>query len=167
MIRYNSLLERSVFNQNRSHFIPFQQYAHGNQLILDGTFGVCSSHLLLFIAMGIDEHRKGFHWPFSYFWHLQETKQHMQAIIVRSSMSFSTHGNHIFPMAKPHSFIPLLQSPTLTPKSGGPFKMSGQLFGCCSVGFIFDNVGPIVARNWSQGRTPISGSSMYAEGHLS
>ena len=35
------------------------KYAHGNQLILDGTFGFCSSCLLLFIAMGIDEHRKG------------------------------------------------------------------------------------------------------------
>ena len=35
------------------------KYAHRNQLILDGTFGVCSSRLLLFIAMGIDEHRKG------------------------------------------------------------------------------------------------------------
>lgn len=35
------------------------KYAHGNQLILDGTFGVCSSRLLLFIAMGIDEEGKG------------------------------------------------------------------------------------------------------------
>ena len=30
------------------------QFAHHNQLILDGTFGVCSSRLLLFIAMGLD-----------------------------------------------------------------------------------------------------------------
>ena len=41
------------------------KYAHGNQLILDGTFGVCSSRLLLFIAMGIDEHRKGV--PLTFF----------------------------------------------------------------------------------------------------
>ena len=46
---------------------------------------------------------KRFHWPFSYFLHLQETKQHMQAIILRFSMSFSTRANHIFPMAEPHS----------------------------------------------------------------
>lgn len=35
------------------------KYAHGKQLILDGTFGVCSSRLLLFITMGIDEDGKG------------------------------------------------------------------------------------------------------------
>lgn len=32
---------------------------HGSQLILDGTFGVCSSRLLLWIAMGVDPQRKG------------------------------------------------------------------------------------------------------------
>lgn len=110
---------------------------------------------------------KGFHWPLSYFQPLQETKQHVQATIRRSFMSLFTHGNHIFPMAKPHFFIPLLQSPTLTPKSRGPFKMSGQLFGGCSVSFIFNNVGPIVTRNWSLGRILIFGDSMYVEGHLS
>ncbi|KAJ7501990.1 hypothetical protein B0H11DRAFT_1799451, partial [Mycena galericulata] len=35
------------------------KYVHHNQLILDGTFGVCSSRMLLFIAMGIDEEGKG------------------------------------------------------------------------------------------------------------
>jgi hypothetical protein len=35
------------------------KYAHNKQLILDGTFGVCSSRLLLFIAMGIDDAGKG------------------------------------------------------------------------------------------------------------
>ena len=35
------------------------RFAHQSQLILDGTFGVCSSRLLLFIAMGIDETGKG------------------------------------------------------------------------------------------------------------
>ncbi|KAE9389767.1 hypothetical protein BT96DRAFT_834462, partial [Gymnopus androsaceus JB14] len=35
------------------------KFAHKSQLILDGTFGVCSSRLLLFIAMAIDEDRKG------------------------------------------------------------------------------------------------------------
>ena len=33
--------------------------AHRKQIILDGTFGVCSSHMLLFIAMGVDEDGKG------------------------------------------------------------------------------------------------------------
>ncbi|KAF7978440.1 hypothetical protein HWV62_624 [Athelia sp. TMB] len=41
------------------------KYAHGSQLILDGTFGVCSSRLLLFIAMGIDEEGKGV--PIAFF----------------------------------------------------------------------------------------------------
>lgn len=35
------------------------KHAHNSQVILDGTFGVCSSHLLLFIAMGIDKEGKG------------------------------------------------------------------------------------------------------------
>lgn len=35
------------------------KYSHNSQVILDGTFGVCSSRLLLFIAMGIDEEGKG------------------------------------------------------------------------------------------------------------
>ena len=35
------------------------KYIHGKQIILNGTFGVCSSHMLLFIAMGVDEDGKG------------------------------------------------------------------------------------------------------------
>ncbi|KAJ6610917.1 hypothetical protein B0H10DRAFT_2224618 [Mycena sp. CBHHK59/15] len=35
------------------------KYGHENQIILDGTFGICDSRLLLFIVMVIDENRKG------------------------------------------------------------------------------------------------------------
>ncbi|KIJ41799.1 hypothetical protein M422DRAFT_255113 [Sphaerobolus stellatus SS14] len=35
------------------------KYAHGGQLILDGTFGICDSRLLLFIGMAIDEKQHG------------------------------------------------------------------------------------------------------------
>ncbi|KAJ3925474.1 MAG: hypothetical protein NXY57DRAFT_880635, partial [Lentinula lateritia] len=35
------------------------KYAHHSQLILDGTFGVCSAQLLLFIALAVDENNKG------------------------------------------------------------------------------------------------------------
>jgi len=41
------------------------EYAHGNQLILDGTFGVCDSRVLLFIALGTDKDRKGV--PLAFF----------------------------------------------------------------------------------------------------
>lgn len=41
------------------------KYAHHPQLILDGTFGVCSSRLLLFIAMAINEEGKGV--PITFF----------------------------------------------------------------------------------------------------
>lgn len=34
-------------------------YGHHSQIILDGTFGVCSTRLLLFIAMAVDENGKG------------------------------------------------------------------------------------------------------------
>lgn len=35
------------------------KYGHHGQIILDGTFGVCSSRMLLFIVMGIDNEGKG------------------------------------------------------------------------------------------------------------
>ncbi|HEV7738289.1 MAG TPA: hypothetical protein VGO47_13070 [Chlamydiales bacterium] len=41
------------------------QYAHDGQLILDGTFGISDTRLLLFIAMGIDEKGKGV--PLAFF----------------------------------------------------------------------------------------------------
>lgn len=36
-----------------------KKYVHHNQLIVDGTFGVCSRRILLFIAMGVDEDGRG------------------------------------------------------------------------------------------------------------
>ncbi|KIJ24411.1 hypothetical protein M422DRAFT_274829 [Sphaerobolus stellatus SS14] len=35
------------------------KYTHGDQLIMDSTFGICDRRLLLFIGMGIDEKGKG------------------------------------------------------------------------------------------------------------
>ncbi|KAJ7735193.1 hypothetical protein B0H16DRAFT_1731455 [Mycena metata] len=35
------------------------KYGHEDQIILDGTFGICDSRLLLFIVMVVDEDRKG------------------------------------------------------------------------------------------------------------
>ncbi|KAI0764222.1 hypothetical protein BD413DRAFT_433493, partial [Trametes elegans] len=35
------------------------KYCHRRQLILDGTFGLCDSRLLLWIAMGVDENNSG------------------------------------------------------------------------------------------------------------
>ncbi|KAJ7769549.1 hypothetical protein DFH07DRAFT_735996, partial [Mycena maculata] len=35
------------------------KYGHENQIIIDGTFGICNSLVLLFIVMVIDENRKG------------------------------------------------------------------------------------------------------------
>ncbi|KAJ6565954.1 hypothetical protein DFH09DRAFT_1314736 [Mycena vulgaris] len=35
------------------------KYGHDSQIILDGTFGVCDSRVLLFIVMAVDENRKG------------------------------------------------------------------------------------------------------------
>ncbi|TCD66588.1 hypothetical protein EIP91_001145 [Steccherinum ochraceum] len=36
------------------------KYVHGKQLALDGTFGLCTSRLLVFIALGVDEKNRGF-----------------------------------------------------------------------------------------------------------
>jgi len=41
------------------------RYAHHGQVVLDGTFGVCSSRMLLFIALAIDEEGKGV--PIAFF----------------------------------------------------------------------------------------------------
>jgi hypothetical protein len=41
------------------------KYSHQQQLILDGTFGICDHRLLLFIALGVDEDRKGV--PLAFF----------------------------------------------------------------------------------------------------
>ncbi|GJJ10373.1 hypothetical protein Clacol_004599 [Clathrus columnatus] len=41
------------------------KYAHKGQLLLDGTFGICNSWVLLFIAMAIDEDQKGL--PIAFF----------------------------------------------------------------------------------------------------
>jgi len=41
------------------------KYGHHEQIILDGTFGICSSRMLLFIAMDVDEDGKGI--PLAFF----------------------------------------------------------------------------------------------------
>ena len=41
------------------------KYVHQKQLILDGTFGICDSRVLLFIALGVDEENKGV--PLAFF----------------------------------------------------------------------------------------------------
>ena len=41
------------------------KYAHQSQLILDGTFGICNSRMLLFIALGVDGFGKGI--PLAFF----------------------------------------------------------------------------------------------------
>jgi len=41
------------------------EYAHQKQLIMDGTFGICDSHILLFIALGFDKVGKGV--PLAFF----------------------------------------------------------------------------------------------------
>ena len=46
-------------------------YAHHSQLVLDGTFGICTSRLLLFIALAQDENRKGV--PITFFLFLAPT----------------------------------------------------------------------------------------------
>ncbi len=35
------------------------RYGHNSQIVLDGTFGIVSSHLLLFIVLGVDEQNHG------------------------------------------------------------------------------------------------------------
>lgn len=41
------------------------RYGHGSQIIMDGTFGVCNSKILLFILMALDDERKGV--PIAFF----------------------------------------------------------------------------------------------------
>ncbi|KAJ8089608.1 hypothetical protein PM082_014865 [Marasmius tenuissimus] len=43
------------------------KYAHGKQILMDGTFGVCSRKILLFVMMGLDEQKKGTPLAFLFF----------------------------------------------------------------------------------------------------
>ncbi|KAK1227708.1 hypothetical protein PQX77_009259 [Marasmius sp. AFHP31] len=45
----------STIEMNRAAW----KHAHRSQLVLDGTFGVCTVRLLLFIALAVDSHGKG------------------------------------------------------------------------------------------------------------
>ncbi|KAJ6463061.1 hypothetical protein C8R47DRAFT_1225338 [Mycena vitilis] len=72
--KFNPTLARAVFHylahaDRRKHFevviatndmnrAVSWKYSHGSQIILDGTFGVCDSQLLLFIVVTVDENRK-------------------------------------------------------------------------------------------------------------
>lgn len=77
---YNATLAKAVFHYSacadaNEHFKiciatkemdkAAHKYAHQSQLILNGTFGICSSRLLLFIAMAVDEEWKGV--PITFF----------------------------------------------------------------------------------------------------
>ncbi|KAJ7116154.1 hypothetical protein C8R43DRAFT_961000 [Mycena crocata] len=57
------------------------KYGHESRIILDGTFGVCSSRMLLFIAMGIDKDGHGVPLAFFLFSAPTGALLHMQAII--------------------------------------------------------------------------------------
>ena len=50
-------------------------YCHHKQLILDGTFGICNSKVLLFIAMGVDKENRGVPVAFFLFSAPTENKQ--------------------------------------------------------------------------------------------
>ncbi|KAJ7437671.1 hypothetical protein B0H11DRAFT_1935739 [Mycena galericulata] len=73
------------------------KYAHHSQLILDGTVDVCSSRMLLFIAMGIDEDGKGVPLAFFLFPRQQERKRHTQDITRRFYGSCWKVGSRTFP----------------------------------------------------------------------
>lgn len=51
------------------------KYAHRSQIIVDGTFGISSSKLLLFIVMGIDEEKRGVPLAFLLFSARADAKQ--------------------------------------------------------------------------------------------
>lgn len=65
-------------------FTAAWRYAHHSQLVLDGTFGVCSSRLLLFIALAQDNDGKGLTIAFFCSLHQLATGRHMQAITQKS-----------------------------------------------------------------------------------
>ena len=65
---------------------------------------------------------KGFHWPLSYFQPLQETKQHVQATIRRSFVSFFTHGITSFQWPN-HTFLfPCCNHQHWHQRAGGPLR---------------------------------------------
>jgi len=73
------------------------QYDHKNQIILDRTFGVCSSCVLVFIAMGQNKENKGIVLAFLILYHYDRKFSHWSHpdcelnLWVQMSQSWSVH----------------------------------------------------------------------------
>ncbi|KAJ3819621.1 hypothetical protein F5880DRAFT_1489367 [Lentinula raphanica] len=87
-----------------------QKYAHHSQFILDGTFGICSSRILLFIALAlVDEDCKGV--PVALFLFSASTKakathaSYDTAILTRLLTAWKTTLEHKFGSFEPYSCI--------------------------------------------------------------
>ena len=136
------------------------KYAHHSQLVLDGTFGVCTSRLLLFIALAQDKNGKGVPLAFFLFLRLQETVRHMQVTIQKFFMSSYRTGRNILADLPRNPSHRMLASLTLTPRSVVHCFVSGLPYCCCCANFIYDNAGQIIARHSCAVEVLLSGKIM-------
>ena len=135
---------------------PAWKYTHGKQIILDGTFGVHSSQMLLFIAMGIDEDGKGV--SLALFLFPAPTGNRATHAGYESSW-----GNGRCTSAqKTEWWLSICWSllPIPIPRRGAHCRMSGPIYGCCCVIFTYDNAGLIGTRDHCLPRMLIFGSTM-------
>ncbi|KAJ4491421.1 hypothetical protein C8J55DRAFT_398283, partial [Lentinula edodes] len=85
------------------------KYAHQSQLVLDGTFGICSARLLLFIALAVDENNKGL--PIALFLFSAETgakathASYTTAILKKLIETWKLHLETKFGSFEPYSAI--------------------------------------------------------------
>ncbi|KAJ3857308.1 hypothetical protein EV368DRAFT_25110, partial [Lentinula lateritia] len=85
------------------------KYAHQSQLVLDGTFGICSARLLLFIALAVDENNKGL--PIALFLFSAETgakathASYTTAILKKLIETWKLHLKTKFGSFEPYSAI--------------------------------------------------------------
>ncbi|KAJ3808035.1 hypothetical protein F5876DRAFT_79151 [Lentinula aff. lateritia] len=100
---YNTTIAKAVFHYHaranmNEHFKicistkemdeAANKYTHHSQLILDSTFGICSSRLLLFIAMAVDEDQKGAGYNTEI---LRELLDHWKTHLVRKYGTFNPY----------------------------------------------------------------------------
>src|ERR1700761_1762966 len=80
-------------------FTSAWKFGHENQIILDGTFGICDSRILLFITMVLDDERKGIPVSFLMFSAPSSNKQtsagYDTAILVKVLSKWRDHLNEV------------------------------------------------------------------------
>lgn len=136
-------------------------YAHHSQMILDGTFGVCTSCLLLFIALAQDGQRKGV--PIAFFLfsaptgnqatHAGYNTQILHKLLSKWQVHLSKDSTA--------SFVPYVVITDTDTKERGALILVGRRSYSWYANFIYDNAGQTTKRCPWDARVVIFGRTMW------